>query len=73
MSEIRIGFHNGLVNARLAALKEEAIEALQSKQGMGDALVKPNVKAPFRIVITGLTGSEEWFSARVLSVETESA
>lgn len=73
LSEIRIGFHNGLVNARLAALKEEAIEALQSKQGMGDALVKPNVKAPFRIVITGLTGAEQWFSARVLSVESETA
>jgi hypothetical protein len=69
LGEVRVGFSNGLINARLGALKEDAINALQEKDGAGSGEVKPNVKAPFRIVVTGLTGEEEWFSTGVLSVE----
>jgi predicted Zn finger-like uncharacterized protein len=64
-----VQLNNGLANAYLNALKEDAIETLQNAPGVGDGRLRPNNKIPFRIVFTKLLGKETWFSSRVFSVE----
>lgn len=69
LNKIVVGLYNGLSNARLQALTETAIEALQAKEAAGVNSLAPNAKIPFRVVVTALTGAEMYSSTKIYSVQ----
>ena len=60
---------NGLQEAKLPALRTDAIDELQEQPDAGDLSVGPHQKAPFRVVFTDLSGNEQWLTSRVFSVK----
>ena len=69
LNKVLVDLNNGLANASLAALSQEAIQTLEETSGSADSRILPNTRVPVRVVFTSLTNKETWYSARVYSVE----
>jgi hypothetical protein len=69
---VEVNFSNGLTNAaRLGALGAPSLLELQTHQGIKEARLNPNERAPFKLVIPTTAGKAAWYSARIARVRYE--
>ncbi|OVE80387.1 hypothetical protein BVY02_00330 [bacterium J17] len=69
LQKVIVYSNNGLADASISSLKEDALKKLQDAIGIKRTL-KPNSNMPFRVVFFEPFSDAAWYSARVYSVKS---